>query len=32
VPLKVNNGFDWGFLVGLGSEFISFGPVSLLDS
>lgn len=29
VPLKVNNGFDWGFLAGLGSEFISFGFVSL---
>ena len=29
IPLKVNNGFDWGFLLGLGSEFISWGPLGL---
>ena len=29
IPLKLNNGFDWGFLLGLGSEFIAFGPLGL---
>lgn len=30
IPLRLTSGFDWGFLLGLGSEVVSLGPIAIV--